>query len=373
MLCAEPHAPYDRPPLSKGVLAGEADPRLPAGGLVRRARDRAAPRPTRRGASTPRPAGSCTAGDAVPYDRLLIATGARPRTIPALDGRAQRQVLRTLDDALALRDALRPGARLAIVGAGLIGQEVASAARASGAEVTLIDAAREPFGTLVGAALAPWLAALQRDAGVRCASAPASRRVEGDEHAEALVLETGERIGCDHVLVGVGVVPETEWLPPRTSRRCRASSPPATRRPGHWEAAARQGTAAARAMLGLKAAPDALPLVWSDQHGVRIQRLGELRGDERAELDGDLAAHASPSRTTAPDARWPPSWPAAPAPCPPSAGGSTPSNERGTPHELPTPDRRLPPAPRTATASMSPRRSSRSRTSPWSSETVPTI
>ena len=226
------------------------------------------------------------------YDRLLIATGARPRTIPALDGRSNVQVLRTLDDAIALRGALHPGAQLAIVGAGLIGQEAAAAARAAGADATLIDAARAPFGALVGPALAPWLAALQRDAGVRLRLGARLDAVEGGERVEALVLAGGERIACDHVLVGVGVVPETESAAARTSRGCRASSPPATscvpvtgrRRRGRGRTPPARSSASRRA-------PEALPLVWSDQHGVRIQRIGELHSAERAELDGDLAAH----------------------------------------------------------------------------------
>jgi 3-phenylpropionate/trans-cinnamate dioxygenase ferredoxin reductase component len=290
MLCAEPHAPYDRPPLSKGVLAGDSAPSFrPDGWYGEHGIALRTGSPALRLDSAARRV--VTAGESLPYDRLLIATGARPRTLPALEGRANVQVLRTLDDALALRDALRPGTRLSIVGAGLIGQEVAAAARAAGAEATLIDAAREPFGALVGAALAPWLASLQRDAGVRMRLGARLASVEGDEHAEALVLESGERIGCDHVLVGVGVVPETGWLPPDVAALPGVFAAGDAVRPGHWEAAARQGMAAARAMLGLEPAADALPLVWSDQHGVRIQRLGELRGDERAELDGDLAAH----------------------------------------------------------------------------------
>src|SRR3954468_19975664 len=99
--------------------------------------------------------------------------------IPALESRANVQVLRTLGDALALRGALRPGVWLAVVGAGLIGQEVAAAARAAGAEGTLIDAAREPFGALVGAALAPWLASLQRERGVRLRLGARLEAVEG--------------------------------------------------------------------------------------------------------------------------------------------------------------------------------------------------
>jgi 3-phenylpropionate/trans-cinnamate dioxygenase ferredoxin reductase subunit len=136
------------------------------------------------------------------------------------------------------------------------------------------------------------MTALQRDAGVRLRLGARLEAVEGDGRAEALVLAGGERIACDHVLVGVGVVPETEWLdgadPARLPGVFAAGD---VVRPGHWEAAARQGMAAARAMLGLQPAPEALPLVWSDQHGVRIQRLGDLHGAERAELDGDLSAH----------------------------------------------------------------------------------
>jgi 3-phenylpropionate/trans-cinnamate dioxygenase ferredoxin reductase subunit len=296
LVCGEAQAPYDRPPLSKAVLAGEpASPFRPPDWYATHSVE-VRLGTLARGLDAERREVVLADRARLPYGRLLIATGARPVMLPALAGCANAQVLRTLDDALRLRAALRPGARLVIVGAGLIGQEVAAAARAAGAHVTLLDAAHAPFDALVGAALGPWMASLQRDAGVRLRLGARLDSVVGDEWAEALVLAGGERIACDHVLIGIGVRPDTDWLAPHELGPAGRTRLPGVFAagdavsPGHWEAAARQGMAAARSMLGLPPVPPAPPLVWSDQHGVRIQRLGDPRGADSAELDGYLAA-----------------------------------------------------------------------------------
>jgi NADPH-dependent 2,4-dienoyl-CoA reductase/sulfur reductase-like enzyme len=294
MLAAEPHAPYDRPPLSKAVLAGErptlalrppdwhaehgVDLRLgtPATGLD----------PDRRRV---RVAG----GEELPYDRLLIATGARPVELPGLTAPTNTQSFRTLEDALALNEALRPGLRLAVLGAGLIGQELASAAVARGARVTLIDARLAPFDALLGPGAGPLLAGLHGRAGVdlRLGHRLAAVRSAGSA-AVALVLDDGTAVACDRVVVAVGVRPDVAWaglaagapLPPHVLLAGDAAGT------GHWEAAARQGAAAGRAMLELPARGQGPPLVWSDQHGIRLQRLGDPRGADGHSLDGDPAA-----------------------------------------------------------------------------------
>ncbi len=286
MLAAEDRAPYDRPPLSKAVLAGER-PQLalrpdgwhaehgvelltgtPATGLD----------PDRRRVRTP-------AGE-LAYDRLLIATGARPVTLPGL---ADAQTLRSLDDAVALAPRLRPGAHVAVLGAGLIGQEIASAAVARGARATLIDAAERPFDALMGPRHGDWLRRRHERAGVRLRL---GRRLVATRGA-TLVLDDDGTVAADHVVVAVGVRPDTEWtalwpcgVPAAASHDgIYAAGDCVAGAAGHWEAAARQGAAAARAMLGLPARAEGPALVWSDQHGARIQKLGDPREADRAHAD----------------------------------------------------------------------------------------
>jgi NADPH-dependent 2,4-dienoyl-CoA reductase/sulfur reductase-like enzyme len=274
MLAAEPYAPYDRPPLSKEVLAGDgADVSLrpvgwhrengvelltstPATGL---GRDRV---------RTP-------AGD-VPYDELVIATGASPVTLPGLP---HAHALRTLDDARRLRACLAPGAHVAVLGAGLIGQEIASAAAARGARATLIDVALRPFDALLGPGEGDWLRERHEQAGV---TLRLGRRLIATDD-DALLLDDGTAVTADHVVVAIGVRPALGWageLPPgvHLAGDCTGSA--------HWEAAVRQANAVARAILGLPPRPEAPSLVWSDQHGARIQRLGDPRSADRVDREG---------------------------------------------------------------------------------------
>jgi 3-phenylpropionate/trans-cinnamate dioxygenase ferredoxin reductase subunit len=304
MVGAEPHPPYDRPPLSKALLAGKRPPLAlrPAGwhaehgvrlwlGAAATALDVRARRVT------------LATGETLPYDRLLIATGARPAAPGGLP------TLRTLEDAVALDGALRPGRRLAVLGAGLIGQEIASAAVARGVHVTLIDAAPAPFDALLGPGLGHHLARLHERAGVRLLLGtgvfnfghgptpphPASPNLKGTVPCK-LAVEGGEVVECELALAAVGVRPDTAWtglwprgVPADPGVDGVYAAGDATGA-GHWEAAARQGAAAARAMLGRPPRAEAPPLVWSDQHGIRFQRLGDPSGADRHVLDGDPAA-----------------------------------------------------------------------------------
>ncbi len=139
--------------------------------------------------------------------------------------------------------------------------------------MTLIDAAPHPFDALMGPGLGARLRELHERAGVRLAL---GRRLVAAV-AGRLELDDGTRVPYDHVLVAVGVRPDTAWtgLSAPVPGVCFAGDASGS---AHWEAAARQGAAAARSMLGLPLRPEAPPLVWSDQHGVRIQRLGDPRG-----------------------------------------------------------------------------------------------
>jgi 3-phenylpropionate/trans-cinnamate dioxygenase ferredoxin reductase subunit len=273
MYGAESHAPYDRPPLSKAILAGER-PDLSLRPPTWHADHDVDLRTDTR----------ITSLDDLTFDRLLIATGANPVMIPALEDRDNVHVLRTLDDALRLHDALAASEHIAIVGGGLIGQEVASSAVARGVRATLIDAVANPFDALMGPGSGHHLRTLHEQAGVEL---KLGRRLIGVRDDGTLHLDDDSLVRADHILVAVGVRPATEWTPwpkgipvdaeGRTPIPNVFAAGDATG-VAHWEAASRQGTAAARAMLGLAPRPEQPPLVWSDQHGVRIQVIGNPRG-----------------------------------------------------------------------------------------------
>jgi 3-phenylpropionate/trans-cinnamate dioxygenase ferredoxin reductase subunit len=310
VVCAEPVAPYDRPPLSKELLAsGDGDPSFrpaswyAAQGVELLLGRRAA------GLDVARRRVRLEDGEELGYDDLIVATGSRPRRLPVLAGRPNVHLLRTLADARALRAALLPGARLAIVGAGFVGQEVAATARRLGVDVTLIEAAPVPLVHVLGERLGGWFAALHREEGVRVelgaglAEALPGGSFGGGTPVESLRLADGREIGVDTVLVGVGVAPETRWLAgsPLAGKGVSVDESARTVVPHvyaagdvahghHWEPAARMGAAAARSILGLPAAAAPPESFWSDQYGVRIHLVGEAAGADAIEVDGDLGS-----------------------------------------------------------------------------------
>lgn len=319
MVCAEARLPYDRPPLSKQVLldsvAAQSLAYRPSSWYEQHEVDlllgvhATALEPGERRLSL-------STGATLRYARLLIATGSRPRTLPALAGYDNVSVLRTLDDAIALRDVLVTRPRLAVVGAGFIGLEVAASARALGVQVTMIEAAACPLEGVLGPRLGGWFTDLHRGEGVEVITgATVDRGVVGNGRVERLELSDGQQVETDHVLAGVGVQSDTEWL--TASGLATATGIPVDRDgrtasdtifaagdaaatfdpvlgchlPGsHWEAAGRQGSRAARAMLGLT--PDAAPLTsfWTDQYGIRIQYLGRAAPSDVVHIDGDQTA-----------------------------------------------------------------------------------
>lgn len=314
MVCAEGRLPYDRPPLSKEVLTGTRDAEtLPF-------RDSAWYRDNdvelllgvrAEGLDSPRRRLITSAGE-LPYDRLLVATGASVRTLAFLKGFENSRVLRDLPDAVALARGLEPGARIVVVGAGFVGLEVASSARARGADVTVLEAARTPLATVLGEQIGSWFGSFHRGAGVEVVTSAAVTRVHGKDRISALELADGRRFEADTVLVAVGARADTGWLAaaglpgdgipvgpggetavPGVFAAGDAARPldpgsGALRRQEHWEAAARGGAQAARGMLGHEPAPKAPAGFWSDQHGVRIQLVGEPASGDRLVFDGDV-------------------------------------------------------------------------------------
>ena len=317
LLAAEPERPYDRPPLSKEFLAGELDERA----LRFRADDWYADNAIE--VSLGDPVSSLDAaeravvlesGHRVRYGILLIATGSAPRRLPGTAGFENVHELRTLADARRLRAALGAGSRLLVVGAGFIGQEVASTALRLGAEGTIVEAAPAPLASVLGTDLGAWFGRLHREEGIDVRLSARIIRLHGGRAVTAVELDDGDRVACDALVVGIGTVPATAWLagsrlPERgvpvdaagaTAVAGVYAAGDASRpfdahagahvRSEHWEGAARQGAAAARAMLGLATAPAPPPSFWSDQHGIRIQNLGHAHGADRIAIDGDPPA-----------------------------------------------------------------------------------
>jgi NADPH-dependent 2,4-dienoyl-CoA reductase/sulfur reductase-like enzyme len=317
ILCAESEPPYDRPPLSKAVLAGSAEEDSvafrPAGWYEENAIELVLG--TRAEGLEPGARLVVLAGgEPIPYGKLLIASGGAPRRLPFLEGFENVHYLRTLADARRLRAELARGVRVAIVGAGFIGQEVAATALGLGAEVTIVEAMEVPLAPILGAELGRWFAELHREEGARLHTGALLEGARGEDRVERLLLADGIQIGCDVVVAGIGTLPATGWLRgsglgergvevdvhgrtalPDVFAAGDASIPfdPRFRthaRTEHWDAAAWQGAAAAKAMLGEEAGRPPLPSFWSDQYGLRIQSVGHPHLADAVTVDGDPAA-----------------------------------------------------------------------------------
>lgn len=321
LLGEEAHRPYSRPPLSKEALTGVGmDPAGRGGGALAghralRLRDEEAVDAleldlrtgTRATALDPASRRVTVAGpggvtEDVRYDGLVIATGARARR-PAT-GLAGVHVLRTLDDAEAVRSAFAPGGRLVVVGGGFVGAEVAASARAVGMDVTLVEAAATPMTRVVDPRIGAVLAELHRENGVDVRLGVGVSGYEGRGRVERVRLADGTAVEASLVVAGIGVHLNTEWL--RGSGvdllddgavACDAYS--ATSVPGvyavgdlanwphpryggrirleHWTNAGEQGEAAARNLLaGEGRTPfTPVPYFWSDQYKMKVQLLGQ--------------------------------------------------------------------------------------------------
>lgn len=307
----ETHPPYERPPLSKTALLTEAEPVA----TTVLDRDRAAALGIDPILGTEVTAIDRTDravvladGRALPYSRLLLATGARPRRL-TLPGHQQVLYLRRFDDALALRPLLRPGARLVVIGGGFIGLELAAAATARGCAVTLVEAQPRILMRGVPAEIAAVIADRHRTAGIDLRTGIGIDRIEPD----AVVLADGSRIAADAVIAGIGAVPETALAEAAglavdngiavdatlatadpaifAAGDCAACAHPlyAGRRIRleAWRNAQDQGVLAARNMLGRGEAIGAVPWFWSDQYELTLQIAG-LIDEARTTVARDL-------------------------------------------------------------------------------------
>lgn len=315
----EQHLPYDRPPLSKELLAGEWEPEQVA--LRKQGYDdlgvewRLGVRAT---ALDPAARTVTLAdGDVLAFDGCVVATGSTPRTLPdtpALDG---IHVLRSLDECMALRADLERSPRVVVVGAGFIGAEVAATCRGRHLDVTLLEALPSPMVRGLGPVLGDVLGRMHRDHGVDLRTGVGVAGFEGAARVERVLLDDGTSVEADVVVVGVGVVPATEWLegsgltldnglvcdetllaaPGITAAGdvCRWPNPLFDGEPmrlEHWTNAAEQGVAVAARLLAENndAKPFApVPFVWSDQYETKIQVVGHVRGDDEIKVvDGSL-------------------------------------------------------------------------------------
>jgi NADPH-dependent 2,4-dienoyl-CoA reductase/sulfur reductase-like enzyme len=318
LISEETRPPYDRPPLSKSFLAGEvteAEIGLLSAGETLDADWRTGVAAT--GLHPGSRAVELSDGSEVTVDGVVLATGARPRMPwPALPG---VQVLRTLDDALALRARLLPGARLVVVGAGFIGAEVASTARTAGLDVTVIEALPAPLSAVLGNELGAVIAGLHAAHGVRLLCGVGVSRLLGHQQVTGVELADGRVIPADVVLVGVGVQPNVEWLAGSglqvaTGVRCDAygmTDIPAVVAVGdcaswyepelgayhrleHWTGARERAVIAAGTLLsgGQQRAEGRPPYFWSDQYGKTLQLAGRTTGADSVTVEeGAVADH----------------------------------------------------------------------------------
>jgi 3-phenylpropionate/trans-cinnamate dioxygenase ferredoxin reductase subunit len=242
------------------------------------------------------------------WDTLVLATGAQARTLPDLP--AGVHVLRTLGDALALRPELRPGRRLAVVGAGFIGGEVATSAASLGVDVTVVEAAPVPLERVLGREAGLLIADRYNEQGVglRLNAGLAGFRRGPGGRVRGLLLTDSSEVACDVAVLGIGAAPVAPVGAPAgaggiPTDACGRTALPgvyacgdiaSTFRPSlgrrirveHWTSAAAQGAAVAHAILGREEPHDDPPFFWSDQLGLRLQYVGHGEGWSRVENDG---------------------------------------------------------------------------------------
>jgi 3-phenylpropionate/trans-cinnamate dioxygenase ferredoxin reductase component len=317
MIGAEEHPPYERPPLSKDYLRGETkfgEFYLPPPDWFKEhdveLRSGVRAESLDPGAKTVHLEG----GEPIAYDRLLLATGGRNRalTLPGsdLDGIFQ---LRTIEDADGIREAAAAGGRVAIVGAGFIGMEVAASLRSMGAPVEVVEVFGRPFERVLGPEVGAVFQAIHEDHGVAFHMGAHVDRFEGDGRVQRVITTEGTVVECDAVVAGVGIEPVVDLAVaagldvdngiladqrgvtsnadvyaagdvanqdhPVLGRRVRVE---------HYDNALKQGAAVAKSMLGSTDPVGDVHWFWSDQYDHNLQMVGHAQSWDAIEVRGSL-------------------------------------------------------------------------------------
>lgn len=315
----EPHPPYQRPPLSKKHLSGEIDDEAlhlrPLGFYEQNAIDchfgkvvEAIDRESR--------AVLLAGGEQLPYERLIIATGTRPRALPIAGAELPGVVtLRKISDVEAMRPLLRTPGRIAIVGGGYIGLEVAAVARTMGHKVTVIEAQDRVMKRVVSPAVSAWFQELHADKGVRLMLDTGITGFSGSDRVTGVQLAGGGEVPCDIALVAVGAVPNDELAAAcglatgdgilvddsaLTSDPLVHAAGDCTRfhsalygrsiRLESVQNAIDQAKAVAASILGNEVHYDPVPWFWSDQYAVKLQIVGLSQDHDEARTFGDPAS-----------------------------------------------------------------------------------
>jgi 3-phenylpropionate/trans-cinnamate dioxygenase ferredoxin reductase subunit len=318
----ERHLPYERPPLSKGYLLGES-PLAEATVHDQHWYDEHGVE-LRLGASVTAVDRDAkivrTTGGDQAYDRLLLATGAKPRSLALADeSGAPVTYLRTIEDSNRLRESFAGKHPVAIVGGGWIGLEVAAAARAAGCEVTVVESLDLPLLRVLGPEVAQRFARLHRDHGVDLRTGARLAAIEKSGDGAVIRLEDGSHVEAGLLVVGVGVVPNTGLAEDSglevdngvlVDEHLRSSDPAVYAagdianaqhptlgrrlRVEHWDNAIGQGQVAARNMLGEDVAYDRLPYFFTDQYDLGMEYVGNVgpEGHDRVVLRGELTDDA---------------------------------------------------------------------------------
>ncbi|MFE2487692.1 NAD(P)/FAD-dependent oxidoreductase [Streptomyces mirabilis] len=317
----EPHPPYERPVLSKEVLLENCDPaqaylqtedaweqqgiQLRLSTVVTRIH-----RQSRQL--------ELSDGGLVRANKVLLCTGGRVRRLPVPGAELEGvEYLRTIDDAVAVRDRLQTGAPVVVIGGGFIGAEVAACAKLNGCEVTMLEAEDVPLWRVLGHELGGILCGIHRDQGVHVKTKTTVDRIEGNGRVTNVVTSEGERIEASTVVIGVGITPATELAEGAglevgngimVNEFCETSIPgiyaagDVANHPNailggrvrleSWQNAQKQATAAAKSMLGESKMFNDVPWFWSDQYDLNIQMSGQPDPTDSIVYRGDKSSRS---------------------------------------------------------------------------------
>jgi 3-phenylpropionate/trans-cinnamate dioxygenase ferredoxin reductase subunit len=319
LIGAEPERPYERPPLSKDYLRGdsERDKAYVHGADFYDERDIELRINSMVTAIDPGDGKVTLDGsEELAFDRLLLTTGAEPRRIPVRGAELEGiHYLRTMADSDALRERLKDGARVVVVGAGWIGSEVAASARQRGLEVTMIDPLELPNERIFGPEIGAFYRDVHANHGVKLMLGDGVEGFEGAGRLERVKTTSGQQIECDFAVVGIGVVPRTDLAREAglevdngvvVDAGLTSSAPNVLAagdlanawhpfygqriRVEHWANALNQGPAAARAMLGEQVSYERLPYFFSDQYDVGMEYSGYATSWDEVVFRGDRDA-----------------------------------------------------------------------------------